>query len=341
MNNWRHNWDKSLLRLGICNTGDWSGSALDLVERGFQRFCRANGADDAKKIWDGELRITDCQFDSDGSYRGPFDPGPERESEVLYLVGDFNSAASVPIGPTLAKLGREHEWLPKAFFDVLTENLYRWMRVYDYRDAVEQANCYMEDADLEDLKNSFYPLVEKKIPECLRVQTNPGCGDASHFLADILPRLHTPIARQFVRELLTMNSLGKGHEHPWPGKLAAQVPGLEEYLSDTDGCRPGCAITWHEDDEISACFDEEANASGQNGPLEPSIMLMIRLDLPTSQLDEEVRRVFDYAGAMLKSLASGAKIIELIREAYDEYVRDDRLKSGVPVESGPAPVRQE
>lgn len=120
---------KSLLRLGICNTRDWSGSALDFVERGFKRFCRANGGDDAKKIWDGELRITDCQFDSNGSYRGPFDPEPERESEVLYLVGDFNSAASVPIGPTLTNLGREHERLPKAFFEVFADNLYKWMRV--------------------------------------------------------------------------------------------------------------------------------------------------------------------------------------------------------------------
>lgn len=332
---------KSLLRLGICNARDWSGSALDLVERGFKRFCRANGADDAKQIWDGELRITDCQFELYGSYRGPFDPEPERESEILYLVGDFNSAASVPIGSALAKLFREHEWLPKAFFEVLTENLYKWMRVYDYRDAVAQANCYMEGADVEDLKDSFYPLVEKKIPECLRVPTNLNCEEASRFLADIQPRLQNPFSRQLICELLRMDSLGKAHEHPWPGKLVAQVPGLEEYLSDADGCCPGCAITWHEGDEISACFDEEASTSGQNGPLEPSIMLIIRLDLPTSQQDDQFRHVFDYVGAMLKSLASGAKIIELIREVDDEHLRDHRLKSGIPVEPGPAPLRQE
>ena len=246
---------KSLLRLGICNAREWSGSTLDLVERGFKRFCRTNGADDAKKTWDGELRITDCQFESYGSYRGPFDPEPERESEVLYLVGDFNTAASVPIGATLEKLRLEHEWLPKAFFEVFTENLYKWMRVYDYRDAVEQANCYIEGADVEDLKDSFYPLVEKKIPECLRVPTNLGCEGGSRFLADLLPRLRTPFARQLIRELLTMDSLGKGHEHRWPRRLVAQVSGLEEYLSDTDGCCPGCVITWHENDEISACFD--------------------------------------------------------------------------------------
>ena len=58
-------------------------------------------------------------------------------------------------------------------------------------------------------------------------------------------------------------------------------------------------------------------------------MLMIRLNLPMSQIDEEVRRVFDYVGAMLRSLASGAKIVELIREVCDEYLRDHRLQSGV------------
>ncbi|MGH9537069.1 MAG: hypothetical protein ACRD3H_04045, partial [Terriglobales bacterium] len=263
------------------------------------------------------------------------------EPEHLFLIGEFNSAASVPIGPTLAQLWGEHELLPKAFFAVLTENLFKWMRVYDFRDAVEQANCYMEGADAEDLKDSFYPLVEKKIPECLRVTTNIAHEKATRFLADIQPRLHNSWACQLIRELLTMHGLGKSHEHPWPGKLVAQVPGLEEYLSDTDGCCPGCAITWNEDDEISACFDEEANTSGQNGPLEPSIMLMIRLNLPSRQRDEELRRVFDYAGAMLRSLASAAKIVELIREVNDEYVRDHRLKSGVPVEPGPAPVRQE
>jgi hypothetical protein len=332
---------KSLLRIGICNARDWSGSALDLVERGFKRFCRVNGSDVAKKIWDGELRIADCQFESDGSQRGPFDPESLSKPKHLFLIGEFNSAASVPIGPTLAQLLREHELLPRAFFEVLTENLYKWMRVYDFRDAVEQANCYMEGADEEDLKDSFYPLVEKKIPDCLRVPTNITNAKATHFLTDIRPRLQNPVARQLIRELLAMESLGKGHQHPWPGKLVAQVPGLEEYLSETDGCCPGCAITWHEDDEISACFDEEANTSGQNGPLEPSIMLMIRLDLPARQLDEEVQRVLDYTGAMLRSLASSARIVELIREVNDEYVRDHRLKSGVPVEPGTAAVRQE
>jgi hypothetical protein len=332
---------KSLLRLEICNARDWSGSAVEFVERGFTRFCRANGADDARKIWDGELRIIDGRFDSYDVYRGFFGREPELESEILYLVGEFSSSASVPIAPLLSRLGLEHDLLPRAFFKVLTENLCKWMRVYDYRDAVEQANCYMEGADAEDLKDSFYPLVEKKTPQCMRAPArNIGYKKAARFLEDIQPWLRNPIARQLVRDMLTMDRHGKGHVHAWPSQLVDQFPALDEYLSDTDGCCPGCAITWHESDEINACFDEEASTMGQNGPLQPSTMWLIRLDRPPSQLDEEVGRAFDHVGAMLRSLACGSTIVELIREVHDEFLRDHRLKSGVQVESGPAGLRE-
>jgi hypothetical protein len=55
------------------------------------------------------------------------------------------------------------------------------------------------------------------------------------------------------------------------------------------------------------------------------------------ELDKEVRRVFDHAAAMLRSLASAAKIIEIIRDLYDEYLREHRVKSGLP--AAPCPLQ--
>ncbi len=70
---WRYctRWDEgpaavlgmSLLRLGVCCPKDWSGSAVDFVERGFRRFCSQNRAADAKRVWVGDLRITDSLFE--------------------------------------------------------------------------------------------------------------------------------------------------------------------------------------------------------------------------------------------------------------------------------------
>lgn len=332
---------KSLLRLGICHTKDWSGSAVDFVEHGFKRFCRTNGAEDANKVWAGDLRIMDHQFDLTEREKQQATADMEAPAQVLYLVGDYSAAASIPIGPTWSYLEREHELLPAALYRVLVDNLWTWMRVYDYCAALEHAEMWMDGMDEEELKESFYPKVKENIPECLRRASKLIYSKAHRLLEEIQPKLRGSIARQLISEVLDMHAHGKGHEHAWPGKLADHMPGLEDFLSDADGYGPGCVITWHEDDEISACFDEEMSTLGQNGPIEPSIMLMMRLDQPMDSLDAQVKHVFDYAGAMLRSLASGAKAIEIIREIYDEHLRKHRLKPGVQIKPSAAGLREE
>lgn len=348
---WRYctHWDeqpaaqlaKSLLRLGICELTDWSGSAVDFVERGFKRFCRNNGALESSRVWQGDLRILDHEFDLTERERQQVEAEMEAPPQLLYLVGDYSAAASVPIGPTWPFLEREHELLPKAFYRVLVDNLWTWMRVYDYRAALDHAEMWIEGMDEEELRESFYPCVQKNIPACLSTAAELSYSKALRVLETVQPKLRGSLARQLVCEALEMNQLGKGYEHAWPGKLAEQIPSLQDFLNDADGCGPGCVITWKEDDEISACFDEEMSTLGQNGPIEPSIMLMMRLDQPAKDLDSEVKYIFDYAGGMLHSLAAAAKAVEIIREIYDEHLRKHRLKSRIPVEPSPAGVRQE
>src|ERR1700722_10111911 len=109
---WRYctRWDEgpaavlgmSLLRLGICRPNDWSGSAVDFVERGFRRFCSQNGAYDVKSVWVGDLRITDSLFELPEQERSQVEAEREGMIDHLYLVGDYEAAASIPIGATLA-----------------------------------------------------------------------------------------------------------------------------------------------------------------------------------------------------------------------------------------------
>jgi hypothetical protein len=139
-----------------------------------------------------------------------------------------------------------------------------------------------------------------------------------------------------------MDAHGQGQKHAWAGHISDKdVPGIDDWLMDAENSRPGCLITWYENDSINACFDEEAQHMGENGPCQPNVVLPIHLNKSAKELDEEVRRVFDHAGAMLRSLASAAKVIEIIRDLYDEYLREHRLESGLPAEPGPAGVRDE
>ncbi len=312
---------------------------MDFVERGFRRFCKQNGSDQAKKIWSGFLRIMDHPFELTEQERNSVEM--ESPTATLYLVGEYDAAASIPIGATLTYLEREDEFLPAAFYRIFVHNLWKWMRVYDYSDALEHAEMWIEDVDEDSEAESIYPTVARNIPSCLQKYSKSGERKARRFLQQIEASLRTPAARQLVRHLLEMDTQGQGCEHAWAGTLAEQIPAIGDFLNDADSCGPGCLISWYEDDEVNACFDEEMRDLGANGSLEPPIVVLIQLDKSAAGLDAEIKRVFDYAGAMLRSLASAARIVEIIRELYDEHLRQHRLKSGLQVEPDPTGVRDQ
>jgi len=347
---WRYctRWDEgpaavlgmSLLRLGICRPNDWSGSAVDFVERGFRRFCSQNRAVDVKRVWVGDLRITDSLFELSEQERNQVEAAREGMTDHLYLVGDYEAAASIPIGATLPRLEPEHALLPAAFYAVLTANLYKWMRVYDYLDAQEHAETWMEDLRGEELEASVYRKVDLELPACIKRHSKAlKYRRARALLQKIRPR--TSVAHELIRHVLEMDAHGQGQEHAWPGQITEMdVPGVDAWLEDAEYSRPGCLITWYENDAINACFDEEAQHMGENGPCQPNVALPIHLNKPAKELDEEVRCVFDHASAMLRSLAAAARIVELVRDLYDEYLREHRLESGLPVEPGAAGLRE-
>ncbi len=224
---WRYctRWDEgpaavlgmSLLRLGICRPNDWSGSAVDFVERGFRRFCSQNRAVDAKRVWVGDLRITDSLFELTEQERNQVEAGREGMTDHLYLVGDYEAAASIPIGATLARLEAEHPLLPAAFYQVFTTNLYKWMRVYDYLDGQEHAETWMEDLSEDELEASVYRQVDMEIPACIKTHSKKlKYRRAISLLREIRP--HTSVARELIRHLLEMILMAKGRSTRGPAK---------------------------------------------------------------------------------------------------------------------------
>ena len=292
---WRYctRWDEgpaavlgmSLLRLGICRTNDWSGSAVDFVERGFRRFCSQNRAADVKKVWVGDLRITDNLFELTEQERNQVETGREGIADYLYLIGDYEAAASIPIGATLTLLESDHDFLPAAFYQVFTTNLYKWMRVYDYIDAQEHAERWMEDLSEEELEASIDRKVDVEIPACIKNHSKTvKYKRARTLLQEIQP--HTSVARELIQYLLEMDTHGQGHEHAWPGQISEKdLPGIDDWLTDAEYSRPGCLITWYENDAINACFDEEAQHMGENGPCQPNVALPMHLDKTNKELD--------------------------------------------------------
>ena len=285
----------------------------------------------------------DYIFDLSPRERDEAEADAEESKTVLYLVGDYEAAASIPIGATLPYLESEDELLPAAFYEVFTTNLWKWMRVYDYAAAKEHADMWTDGLSEEEIRESVYPKVESELPACIGKHGAKVKGKkALAFLEQIYPELRSSLARSLVRHVLEMDTRGSSFTHAWPGHLSEKAaPGIGDWLNDAEDCRPGCLISWYEDDAINACFDEEAQHMGENGPCQPNILLGINLNKPAAQLDRQVKKVFGHSAAMLESLACAAKIVETIREIYDEYLREHRLNPGFQTEPGSPGVRQE
>jgi len=198
------------LRLGVCRPADWSGSAVDFIEQGFKRFCNDHCNQQVKKVWVGDLRIMDCIFDLSARERDEAEAEAEGSKTVLYLVGDYEAAASIPIGASLPHLEREHELLPAAFYEVFTTNLWKWMRVYDYAAAKEHAAMWTDGLSEEEIKESVYPKVESELPACIgKHGAKRRRKKALPFLHQIYPVLRSSIARSLVKHVLEMDARGR------------------------------------------------------------------------------------------------------------------------------------
>jgi len=320
----------------------WSGgSAVDLVERGFRRFAKANGAEEVKRVWSGELRIADYLYPLSEPERKQMEADVKGSIEKLFLVGEYHAAASIPIGAALADLEREQRLLPAAFYKVLVHNLWKWMRVYDYSDAVEHSELWLFELDEDNEADSVYRKVKERIPPCLARSSSLNEKNARKILGKFGSSLRDLASRQLVQHVLELDYLGGGFEHAWARGIVKTYPEIEELLDGADGCGPGCLIGWHENDEIQACFDEEMRCIGQEGPLEPPIVLAIPLQGSKDERDSAMKKVLAYAAAMLKSLAKAAKVVDIIREIDDQHLRQHRLQSGIQAEPSPAGVRKE
>jgi hypothetical protein len=324
-----------MLRIGLSRADDWKGGVVDFIAKGLNRFCRQKGSTTVARVFsESGIRIMDELLEGNEVERSQTEA---TDGSRMFVLVDYEQAAMVPVGDTLAYLGTVHELLPAAFFQVFSANLSRWMRTYDYRDAEFYAKEEIEMLEEEEIKESFYPQVESARPSCLN--NLPEYEDAVEFLEKAVPDISSKPASTMIRHCLAMHELGKSHEPAWPGKLQKQIPELEEYFECTDEPGPGSLIVFDEEDLIEACFTEQMQYLGQNYSIGSTQMLVIDLDQSPAALDGKVKEAFDYLGAMLESLSHATELIEIIRGMYSEKLRQRGMESGVPAEEGAAAVR--
>ena len=177
---------KTLLAAGLATPEQWTKARRDpfrFLEHVLKARIAADGGSELEKEFFLRLGVTSTldPYDNDAEHAG--------DAGEMFLVLEPDSAGYVVIGPTLRLLETVHPRLPATFFDLFTSALNRWLRVYDYRDALARVEMLRDwyEADPEGEAVEL-PAVEDAVPACLGRGWHPV---KKHFLQRMVPRSGT------------------------------------------------------------------------------------------------------------------------------------------------------
>jgi hypothetical protein len=171
------------------------------------------------------------------------------------------------LGPTIKALEREHPRLPATFYRTFTSSLNRWVRVFDYQDALERnemmRDWYDGDPDSESIE---LPDVDAAVPSALKRKPLSFQG-----LRKVMTRVRAPEVRRWLDCLLVLQSESSRAQPP------ELEPEIRDQLHDTNPPLPTLLIVFRKRDAIEAAFDAEAEGMMEVSP-EPNLIIPVRTD---------------------------------------------------------------
>jgi len=251
----------TLISAGLADAAQWAPARRDpfaFIAHVLRDSVAAHGGDELQKEFYLRLGLV--------SDLDPYGGDETELQEEMYLVLEPDSAGYVVLEPTLRLLARVHPRLPITFFDLFAGALNRWVRVYDYRDALERVEqlreWYEADPDGEPVE---LPAVDAATPVWLR-KWNPL---KPAFVEQMLETVRNRTVRAFLEGALELNKASQKGSRPRVGERA------EARLADSNPPVPALVAVFTKHDAIEGCFDEECQGMLECTP-EPNVILPFR-----------------------------------------------------------------
>jgi hypothetical protein len=277
-----------LLRAGVTSADTWALAQQDpfqFVQLSIKQFVDRHDGPAIRGTFPVSLSLTGTLNEYSSGER-------EIEAANLFLTIDPTEAGYLVLGATLRTLEEQHPRLPATFFHLLCGTLNRWVRVYDYREALEHVerlrDWYSADPDSGDIE---VPDVEGSIPACMRQKPLSRMG-----LKRLLPNISGE-ALVWMERVVELDRLAKRQKHP---PLTEQT---QEELRDCNAPLPCLLVVFSRRDNIEACFDAEAE-SMMEVPPEPNLIIPLNATDP-----DQTRASFDVLANACETLAAASKLI--------------------------------
>lgn len=283
-----------MLRSGIATAETWALAGKDpfkFIQLSIKSFIDAHGGASIREGFRLNLTL--------GGTLNEYSIG-EREvgAAELFLTVDPVQSGYLVLGPTVRILEEQHPRLPATFFHLLSSALNRWVRVYDYRDALEHVerllDWYSSDPDSGEVE---VPDVDGSIPAAIRRKPL-----STKALRRLLPSIAGK-TREWMKLALETQRLSLRQNHP------ALTESMQENLGDCNAPLPSLLVVFSPRDNIEACFDFEAESMMEVSP-EPNLIIPLDAINP-----DHVRNAFDVLGTACETLASASKLMAILPDS--------------------------
>jgi hypothetical protein len=283
----------SFLAADVADAADWFASNRNpfaFLKLSLERWFAMHGAPVIREQFSLDLLLSTSL---DRYFTG------ERKLDQIsraFMAVEPDSAGYVVLAPTLKLLEAVHPRLPATFLYLFLGALNRWVRVFDYRDALDWVerlrDWYESDPAAGDIDP---PDVQGCVPKC--ANRHP-LGRRT--LATIMRDIKNLTARRVMRLVLEMNDVSDRHVRP------ELDDATRELLMDCGEPVPALLAVFEQHDRIEGCFDEECQTMLEVTPA-PNVIIPFN-----GETKDGVLNAFDILATVCETLSLASRLITIM-----------------------------